>query len=489
MRPSVESIVFALGVVAARGSIVFVDLGSTHDLLYARMGQARPAFAAAEGMLVTLARGPMRRLARRLGLLLPNYARMDVPLVYAGRWVPGVPPSARRAAHLAAGLGELPAPAELEGSAEDAAVVVFTSGTTAEPKGVVHTRSSLAAAARGLLTAVPMAPGDRVVTEQIFLGLPALIGGATWQIPPEAKKDAAGFAAAASGAAVSFAVPADATALLDGVESGDIRGPLADVMLLGAAPVTSALLERAAALAPATRWMSVYGMTEILPVAIVDGADKVAYVNGGGDGDLVGRPLPGIAATLEPAAQVSEAVVDGAADELVLAGGQLMRGYLADLTAGCAPAASHRTGDLARIDADGRVVLLGRSRDMIIRGTVNIYPGLFEDRLARLDGVQAAALVGLPRVDGDEAVALAVVPSADAPTAWRVDASRERAVRRAIVDVLDYGALPDVIVFGPAIPRSGRNRKPDRTALRAHVVAAIGADAGDQLRLTAGSHA
>ncbi|NEB07176.1 acyl--CoA ligase, partial [Streptomyces sp. SID13726] len=101
--------------------------------------------------------------------------------------------------------------------------------------------------------------------------------------------------------------------------------------------------------------------------------------------------------------------------ELVLSGPSLMAGYLHHLAAPArgrgARVAEHRTGDLARLDDGGRIVPVGRTRDMIIRGTTNIYPGLFEPRVAALDGVGEAVLVGVPQVDGDERVALVVTSS------------------------------------------------------------------------------
>ena len=57
-----------------------------------------------------------------------------------------------------------------------------------------------------------------------------------------------------------------------------------------------------------------------------------------------------------------------------------------------------------------RLVLLGRKKDMIIRGKTNIYPGLYEPVIAGIDGVGQAVMVGVPDGIGDEAVWLAVEP-------------------------------------------------------------------------------
>lgn len=179
--------------------------------------------------------------------------------------------------------------------------------------------------------------------------------------------------------------------------------------------------------------------------------------------------------------------------ELVLSGPSLMAGYLSDVDAGRPPVTEHRTGDLAYRDADGRIVLVGRNRDMIIRGTVNIYPGLFEPRLRGLPGVADAVLVGVPQPDGDEKVVLVVTAERDpahedasrrtdlpartdapGPTGGRghadvppvrTDTALTRAVAEQVARVLDHGALPDLVVEATHLPLAGRSRKPDRRTL------------------------
>jgi olefin beta-lactone synthetase len=491
VRPRPAGVVLAFGVVRAGGTIVFVDPGSTPELFAARVHAAGPSLATTESLLYAVSRGPLRRLARSRGLLLPDYASLPLRHVHAGPWLPGVPRGSRAARRLAASPVDRAALPPLDPDRE--ALTVFTSGTTAQPKAVVHTAGSLLAGCDLLRDVFALAPGDVVHTDQMLLGVPALLAGATWSVPADPPgRDITTFGRQLDGAAGTYLVPADATALLDAVEAGRVpaRGPR--VALVGGAPVTRALLERATRVLPGTRWVAVYGMTEILPVAVVEAREKLAHA---GDGDLVGAPLPGTRVRLDPVEGeepeggrdgVGEPGRDDVVGELVLSGPSLMAGYLHDLDAPArgagARATEHRSGDLARVDGAGRLVLVGRTRDMIIRGTTNIYPGLFEPRIAALDGVGEALLVGVPQVDGDERVALVVTsasgdprpdaatgpePRPDAGAAVHLDPHHPLVdrVRAALPGVLDHDALPDVVLHADRVPLAGRSRKPDRAAL------------------------
>ena len=137
---------------------------------------------------------------------------------------------------------------------------------------------------------------------------------------------------------------------------------------------------------------SAYGMTEHLLVATIGAADRLAHDER--DGDLVGHPVDGVRI------RVAE---DG---ELHVGGPALALGYLGEPM----PAPSCRPGDLGRLDGAGRLVLLGRRKEMLIRDGENIYPGLYEPALAEAAGLAAAMMVGLPGADGDETVVLFAVP-------------------------------------------------------------------------------
>ena len=448
VRPSPEAVVLALGVVAAGGAVVFADPGAGPEMFTARLRLARPRWSAAESLLYAASRlRPVRAYARRRGLLLPQLAGLRVPggeermrHLYTGRWLPGVPCGALSlTAILRRAVGEPSVEPRIAGDPHAPAAVIFTSGTTERPRAVVHSQASLAAALDLFRERLPLGPGDVVHTDQLMLGLPTLISGARWSMPPLGCGPAA-FARqlAERGATHTFCVPVQLAEILDAVP--ELPACVRHV-LLGAAPAPPAILRRALdAAAPDAEVLSVYAMTEILPVAIASAREKLDHTRSGAGGDLLGAPLV-------------PARVD-ATGELHLAGPNLCRGYLGE-----PPLAELPTGDLARFDGDGRLVLTGRRKDMLIRGKFNLYPGLYEPAIAALDGVDEAAIVGLPDPrTGDEEVVLAVTGD--------VDPGR---LRRVLPEVVDHGALPDRVVVLPELPRSGRARKLDRDRLRALV--------------------
>ncbi|MER5645037.1 class I adenylate-forming enzyme family protein [Streptosporangium sp. NPDC002524] len=494
VRPGVDAVALALGAVAAGGTLVLADPGLAPDVLAARMAATRPTWVVSESMLYTLS-GPLRGLARRRGLLLPDLANPlpghPVRHLYTGPWLPGVPRGALRLSRVLRSPGDSTVPADREAGREadretgreagredgrevrrdgaavgreagqedpggperledpkgskgpegpeagreaygtnpdQPAAVIFTSGTTARPRGVVHTRRSLAAGLEMFRSAFPLGPGDVVHTDQLMLGLPALLAGATWSLPGGGDLAAE---LAARRATHTFAVPVH----LDRLLRRTPRLPeTLRYLLLGAAPAPPGVLRRAIEAGPEV--LSVYAMTEALPIAIASAEEKLAQAGG----DLLGVPLPGVGV------RIAE---DG---ELFVSGPHLAQRYLGE-----EPLREVATGDLVRLEGD-RLVLLGRKKDMILRDGVNIYPGLYESGVAALPGVAEAAIVGLPDPGtGDEEVVLAVVPA---------DGYDVNLLRRALPGIVDAAALPDRIEPLGAFPRSGRADKLDRAALR-----------------------
>jgi len=162
-------------------------------------------------------------------------------------------------------------------------------------------------------------------------------------------------------------------------------------IILGSAPVLTGFLSKLAKFVSSdTDVIALYGMTEIVPVALVHSEYKI---NWKGAGDLLGDFVPGIEYKIAK---------DG---ELLLRGHNLFKNYL-----GFKKAKWAETGDLVRI-TNNKLVLLGRKKDMIIRDNYNIYPSLYEPIIQRIPGIADCAIVGVRDEElEDEKIILAIEP-------------------------------------------------------------------------------
>lgn len=455
VRPGVDSMVLLSALLLAGPLVVGLDTGLGAGLLAERLKPLGPRWVVAESIVyAATAPGPLRAWLRRRGMELPNIHLLGATLLRVGPWLPGVPRSIP-----CNGWWRAAAPAVVRRTQrpDRATLAIFTSGTTAAPKTVLHTSASLGAACATIGARMALAPADVVYSDQTHQMLAALLAGATCVVPAAKRdqRDALRFIKDVARYRVThiYAIPFELLAVVAHLErSGGQLPAHVRAIILGSAPVRPAFLTRLRAVcAPATDVWCAYGMSEMFPITLVESREKLAF---DGEGDLVGPPVAG--------AHV-EVAEDG---ELWVSGPNLFAGY-----AGQPPLTRLATGDLARQDADGRVVLLGRKKDMIIRGRHNIYPALYEDTIARIPGVQNCALVGLATPDqADERLVLAVEPQAG------VDAAElRRRVERALADgscPIDAMARPDRVVVC-TLPRTGRSHKIDRRRLAEQVAAEL----------------
>ncbi|WP_329378009.1 acyl--CoA ligase [Streptomyces sp. NBC_01351] len=418
--PRALAVLLALWRLGLRGAVL--DPGAGPDVLRARLALARPALVLADAAAQAVA-GWARPLARRAGLALPDLAGLG-PVATVGPRLPGCAP----ALELGAPRVGVPVRGDSYGDAD--AVIVFTSGTTSTPRAVVHTRASLAAgmaAVSSLFDAVPDAP---VLGGTFFVLVPALTRGAPVALPARDPRILARQLKRLRPQHTYLTPPQ----LRDALDAG---ARFHGRVWTGSAPAGAGLLERVRGAGAAQAW-GVYALTELFPAAAVEAREKSAFE---GPGDLVGAPLPGV---------LAERDADG---ELLLSGAAARHRYLGEQ-----PDAWVRTGDRARLDGAGRIVLEGRAKDMVLRRAENIYPGLYEPAL-HVPGVELAVLVGVPAGDGDERLVAVVQPRRGAAEAT-LRAALAEPVRRMGT------ARPDALLFA-RIPLSGRSRKPDRAAASA----------------------
>lgn len=467
VRPGARALALALAVHELGGVLVPQDPGVGDELFAARVALLAPRWVLAEGPLLARPGSLASRLLRLLGMRwAPLGSIFGARYVRVGRGVPGGRAAIAYDELIARGRDALrreptssaamrdepthfePAQRVHQSLPEDAeALLVHTSGTTRAPRIVVHTRRSLAAILDAVARGLALTEADVVYARDLHMLLPALAAGALAVVPSAGSGHPRQILRTLHRWRVTqaFLVTRDCRALAEQVErdAGALPTSLKQLMI-GAAPVRSAFLSRLQRVLPSdcVAWC-VYGATEALPIARVSLAEKLAWQ---GDGDLVGAPIPGVIVRIRE---------DG---QLAVSGERCCRGYLGE-----PEQAEIATGDIATME-DGRIVLLGRAKDMIIRGEHNIYPELYEPAVERIAGVRRAAMVGdFDSRLADERVLLVVEPEPDAS---------EPELRRRIATTLasregriDAAAQPDEIIFR-RLPESGRSGKVDKAGLR-----------------------
>ncbi|MBC7644725.1 MAG: acyl--CoA ligase, partial [Thermoleophilia bacterium] len=397
-------------------------------------------------------RTPLKAYTRSKGMELPHLAKIPSNHVRIGAWVPGTPTSAlsfRKGIKNA--IKNHPDPrgpiTEAGPAPDDTGVVFFTSGTTGHPKGVQHTGRSSAAAIRMMMEHFSLPPTTVFYNHNLHSYVATIIAGAYTKIAPlkmEPKRYAA--EVTKNGVTHAFIRPVDAYNLVTYCEeSGTTFPQCLREMYLYSAPVTSTILKRLIAVGhPDLNITCIYGMTESAVVAWVGGHERAAWDQ---EGDLVGKACPTVEARID-----ENGVLEIKSDNV-------HKGYV-----GMEEIDWHSTGDLARIDEDGSIVLLGRAKDMILRGHFNLYPSLYEDTVCRIPGVAACAFVGVPDAEhADETVHLFIEPH-PGEDPKKLKATVAKALKSGPAQI-DIAAHPDMIHMIDSIERSGRAKKIARTAL------------------------
>ena len=200
-----------------------------------------------------------------------------------------------------------------------------------------------------------------------------------------------------------------------------------------------------------------YGMTETVSGSLYCGpSDSIFRFNS------LGKPVD---ASLRIVADDGTIDPPGAEGELQIAGDHVMSGYLddADATSAVLKDGWLSTGDLFRIDEDGFYVFVGRKKNIIKRGGITVYPEDIQKLVADLPGVREAEVLGLPDAEFEEIIVVCAVVESDVSS---------EAISAACAAGLAPERRPDRIVLMESLPR-GPSGKVQRDAL----VAALGNDA------------
>ena len=308
-----------------------------------------------------------------------------------------------------------PVPRDLPPVDPDAVrMIMYTSGTTGRPKGVMHSQNSIHALIRQLGRHWLIAPGDRflVPSPVSHIGgsiyafeMPVMLGTSAVLMD---QWDAAAGVAAMRDRGVTHMAGATPflEQLLSAAQAADERLPDLKLFVCGGAGVPPALIEAAAAHFTGAVVTRVYGSTEV-PVVTVGTTNR---------GDVAHAARTDGRAGIAEVRLVPSDVSGGR--EIVARGPQMLVGYhrAEDEASAFDADGFFRTGDLGELVDGDYLVISGRAKDIIIRNGENIAPKEIEDLLAGHPAVDEVAIVGLPDPrTGERACAVTVPRAGQAP--------------------------------------------------------------------------
>ena len=279
----------------------------------------------------------------------------------------------------------------------DLALVMYTSGTTGEPKGVMHTSNTLLSMPTSMLRDIPLSANDIVLMGSPYAHLTGFLYGMMLPLRLGTTAVALDVWSAAEAAALvareGCTFTMGATPFLSDLVNipAGLRGKLGTLrtMICGGAPIPRVLVQRAKA-ELAMDVLAIWGMTENGAFTLTRKGDPEELIFGSD-----GRAVPGCETRVVD--DHRQPVAAGTTGNLQSRGIQQFVGYLKKPHLNATDADGwFDTGDLARQDAGGYIRITGRTKDVIIRGGENIPVAEVEDLVYRHPKVAECAIVAMP---------------------------------------------------------------------------------------------
>ncbi|MGW4867598.1 acyl-CoA synthetase [Streptomyces chartreusis] len=339
-----------------------------------------------------------------------------------------------------------------EPRAEDLVQLLYTSGTTALPKGAMMTHRALVHEYLSAITALDLSAGDRPVHSlplyhsaqmHVFL-LPYLAVGATNVILDAPDGDRLFDLIEAGRVDSLFAPPTVWIALANRPDFAERDLGGLRKAYYGASIMPVPVLERLRERLPKLGFYNCFGQSEIGPLATVLAPDEHK-----GRMDSCGRSVLFVDARVVD--EDGKDVPDGMPGEIVYRSPQLCEGYWdkPEETAEAFRDGWFRSGDLAVRDAHGYFTIVDRVKDVINSGGVLVASRQVEDALYTHEGVAEVAVIGLPDERWIEAVTAVVVPRGEVSEAALIDHAREK---------LAHFKAPKRVVFVDELPRNASGK-------------------------------
>ena len=300
--------------------------------------------------------------------------------------------------------------ATAEQADDDDAVILYTSGTTGRPKGAELTHANLTRnaelAAHEMLSA---GPGDVMMgclplfhVFGLTAGLNAtIVSGGTLTLLPRFDPGKALEIIGRDQVTIFEGVPTMYAAMLhhrahDSAHTSSLR-----TCISGGAAMPLEIM-RGFEQTFGCMILEAYGLSETSPLASFNHPDRERKPGS------IGTPVEGVEMRVVDGDGASLPV--GEVGEIAVRGHNVMKGYWGkpEATAEAIPDGWFRTGDLAKVDSDGYFFIVGRQKDLIIRGGYNVYPREIEEVLHEHQAVAEVAVIGIPHVDLGEEIGAAV---------------------------------------------------------------------------------
>ncbi len=303
-------------------------------------------------------------------------------------------------------------------TADDIAILLFTSGTTGEPKAAILRHRHLVSYIFGSVEFLSCDPDEAQLVSVppyhiagVSVVLSSLYSGRRVVYLPAFDPDAWVRTAIDEGITHAMVVPTMLGRILDALETHGSKIPTLRHLSYGGGRMPTQLVERALEAFPGVDFVHAYGLTETSSTVAMltpdDHREAFGSTDPGARARLasVGRPLPGLEVEIRDGD--GQLVASGVPGEVWVRGNQVAGEYVGQR--GGVEDGWFRTKDAGYFDDAGFLFVEGRLDDVIVRGAENISPGEVEDVIVRHPAVADVAVIGVPDAEWGEAIAAVVV--------------------------------------------------------------------------------